>query len=284
MVGNIRAMERAIQIGATAKRLATDHILKVHETLLRFGMDAPIAGKLRQAQGWIGGPNPSSAEYIPPPKDELPRLVEDLCVFLNRDDLPPLAQAAIGHGQFETIHPFADGNGRVGRCLIHAVLRRRELTPHYLPPLSLLLAARRKDYFGGLASYRDEDGFDHWLCFFAETARDAASAAHRLAQQLDELEEGWLDRFDRPPRSDSTVREVMAMLPAHPVLSARIVQTELGVSDVAAGNALNQLQAAEILSLVTKRVRGRVWECPDLFRLIDRFEAEIASCERADLS
>ena len=276
IVGNIRAMERAVEIGSRAKPLSTEDVLEIHRTLLRFGEDSNIAGKLRTSQGWIGGANLARAEYVPPPPDEVRRLLEDVCWFLSRDDIPPLAQAAVGHAQFETVHPFADGNGRTGRCLIHAVLRRRGLTSHYVPPISVLLAARRKEYFGGLTRYRDADGLNDWLEYFADVTVDAADEAVRLAGKLDDLEDGWLRRFSRPPRSDAAVRRVMKMLPAHPVLDARVVQAELGISDVAAGNALNQLDDAGVLQVVTRGVRGRrVWECRDLFDLINKFESDL---------
>src|SRR6202023_1686779 len=103
------------------------------------------AGKVRDRQNWIGGASsgPRDAEFIPPPPELVPELLDDLSRFMARDDLPPVAQAAVAHAQFETIHPFADGNGRVGRCLISVVFRRRGLGQRLIPPVSLVLAARR---------------------------------------------------------------------------------------------------------------------------------------------
>jgi len=98
---------------------------------------------IRSEQNWIGGAasSPRDAEFVPPPPELVPDLLDDLCAFCNREDVPASVQAGIAHAQFETIHPFADGNGRVGRALIHVVLRRRALAPRYVPPVSLVLAA-----------------------------------------------------------------------------------------------------------------------------------------------
>jgi len=103
-----------------------------------------ISGQVRTTQNWIGGNdfNPCQAAFVPPPPEYLAGLLEDLCLFINRDDLPGTVQAGIVHAQFETIHPFADGNGRTGRALIHVVLKRRGLARHLVPPISLALATR----------------------------------------------------------------------------------------------------------------------------------------------
>jgi Fic family protein len=127
VLGNVEAMKRAIDFGAAATALAVADIEDIHRTLLRFTADADIAAVLRTKQNWIGGNdyNPIGASYVPPPHDSIRSLLTDLCAFMNRDDLAPVAQAAIAHAQFETIHPFPDGNGRTGRTLVYTVLRRR---------------------------------------------------------------------------------------------------------------------------------------------------------------
>jgi Fic family protein len=267
-------MTQAVELGADARTITPADVLAVHRTMLRFGEDKPIAGKWREKQGWVGGQAPTHAAYVPPPHGEIPRLMEDLCTFMNRTDMPALAQAAIAHAQFENIHPFIDGNGRVGRCLIHTVLRRRGLTPTYVPPVSVLLAARRNDYFAGLEDFRG-DGLYRWLDFFADAMDTAAREAEGLAAIMDDLQERWLGRFSRPPRADSAVRRVIAVLPAHPVLDVRVVMNRLEISERASGAALASLEEVGILKQVTKRIRGRVWECPDLFEVIREFEAAL---------
>jgi Fic family protein len=271
IVGNIRAMEQAIALAAE-RSIEPEVLLDVHRTLLRFGADEAIAGRWRDVQGWIGGSNPRSAVYVPPPPDEVLALVDDLCAFLRREDIPTLCQAAIAHAQFETIHPFIDGNGRVGRCLIHAVLRRRGLTPHYVPPISLILAAQRNHYFAGLEEYRRSAGLHDWIAFFAGVSEVAALQAERLAGEIDALQQTWISRLPTSLRRDAAARRVVAMLPAHPVLDVAVAASELSVSERAASGALVQLQHAGIIRLVTKRIRGRVWECPELFALVQEFE------------
>jgi Fic family protein len=276
ILGNIRAMQQAIEIASGPDPINPDALLKIHRTLLHFGVDEPIAGRWRDSQGWIGGMYPESAVYVPPPPSEVMVLVEDLCRFLERDDLPALFQAAIAHAQFETIHPFIDGNGRVGRCLIHAVLRKRGLTPRYVPPLSLILAANRDAYFAGLDTYRSEEtGLYEWARFFAETASIAAREAGRLAVDIQSLQQHWLERFPRPPRSDAAARRLLEVLPAYPVMNVAVATRELGISDRAAGTALDQLQNVGIIHLLTKRMHGRVWECPELFTLVQDFEQSL---------
>ncbi len=141
MVG-YTVMKRAIALGTQAVPLTVAEVEDIHRTLLRFTADAKIAGIVRTKQDWIGGNdyNPIGAGYVPPPPEHVQPLLADLCAFINRDDLAPVAQAAIAHAQFETIHPFADGNGRAGRALVYAVLRRRGELTRYIPPISLILA------------------------------------------------------------------------------------------------------------------------------------------------
>lgn len=274
IVGNIRAMAVALNLGDGADRITPEHIKDIHRTLLRFGVDERIAGELRGQPGWIGGTTPTTAAYVPPPYEEVPRLLDDLCEFVNRTDLPALVQAAVAHAQFENVHPFADGNGRVGRCLIHTVLRRRGLAPSFVPPISVVLLARRDAYFSGLAEYRAGE-LEHWLAYFADVSSVAAERADDLATRIEVIQQDWLGRFSRRPRSDAAVYNVMRMLPAHPVLNVSTVRQHAGVSDVAAGAALNELAQLGIIRTVDDRQRGRVWETPALYDLMAEFEQEL---------
>ena len=114
-----------------------------------------------------------------------------------------------------------------------------------------------------------------WLAFFADATAVAAQKAEELSARIDSTEAEWLSRFTRQPRRDSTVYGVVRVLPAHPVLSVLTVQEELGVSDVAAGNALNELEQLEVIKLVNRRLRGRVWECPAMYSLMAEFESSL---------
>lgn len=276
IVGNIDAMRIAVEIACRSEKIKPADILEIHRILLRFGRDEAIAGKWRTSQGWIGGVQPTHAAYVPPPHTEIPQLIGDLCGLLNRTDLPVVAQAAIAHAQFENIHPFPDGNGRVGRCLIHMVLKRRGTTPHFVPPISVILAARRNQYFAGLEDFRS-DGLYRWVAFFADVVSTAIRQTTHLSNLLDELECEWLKRFENKLRSDSAARRIMTILPGQPILDVATVMRELNLSDRAAGNALNELETREVVRLIGAKVRGRVWECPAVFELMNKFEKTLLS-------
>jgi Fic family protein len=137
VLGNIDAMAAAVRAIGPGDEVTPDHLLDFQRRLLIGTRLADHAGRIRTEQNWIGGSdhNPCSAAFVPPPPEHVWRLLEDVCAFSNRDDLPAVAQAAMAHAQFETIHPFADGNGRTGRALIHMIFQRRALVTRVLPPV-----------------------------------------------------------------------------------------------------------------------------------------------------
>jgi len=275
VLGNVEAMRRAIEIGAAGSPLTVADIEDIHRTLLRFTEDTEIAGVVRTTQNWIGGNdyNPVGAAYVPPPPEHVRPLLEDLCTFVNRIDLAPIVQAGIAHAQFETIHPFADGNGRVGRGFVYAVLRRRGEIANYIPPVSLILATEPKSYVGGLAGYR-LGGVSGWLAQFAEATTRAAIQAERLADRIEERQSAWLDRLGRP-RRDAAVRQLVSVLPQQPVIDVATAQRLTGKSHVAVGRALQQLEHTGVLNRLNERKWGRVWECDELFALVDSFEKSV---------
>src|SRR3954449_3450514 len=152
-------MRWAVETVSATDDITVDHILGIHERLLRGTERDRYAGQLRDEQNWIGGSsfNPCSAAFVPPPPERVRALLDDLCEFSNSEGLPAVAQAAIAHGQFETIHPFVDDNGRTGRALIHVILRRRGLTPVVVPPVSLVLATCSDGYIAGLMASRHRE-------------------------------------------------------------------------------------------------------------------------------
>ena len=275
VLGNVEAMGHAIEIGAAGKPLTTSSVEDIHRTLLRFTEDADIAGVVRESQNWIGGNdyNPTGAAYVPPPPEYVRPLLDDLCAFGTRTDLAPIVQAGIAHAQFETIHPFPDGNGRVGRVLIYAILRRRGEIANYVPPISLILAAEPKGYVGGLTWYR-EGGVSSWIAQFADATARAATAAERLADATEQLQSTWLDDLGQP-RRDAAVRQLISALPGQPVVDVTVAQTLTGKSHVTAGKALQELELAGILQRLNERKWGRVWECDQLLNLVDAFEKSV---------
>ena len=216
VLGNIAAMEAAIVLGGGARPLTSQEVLAIHRVLLKDTPDRAWAGKLRTSQGWIGGGStPATADFIPPPEDLVPGLLDDLCAFASRDDLPAVIQAGIAHAQFETIHPFPDGNGRVGRCLIHAVLRRRGLSAGFAPPVSLVLGANARAYVRGLVAFR-EGRVAEWCGVFCAAVRTAAEDATELARAIDGLRGRWRKAADEP-RAGSTSSKVIDALAGYPV-------------------------------------------------------------------
>jgi Fic family protein len=277
VLANIEAMEQAIRIGSQGKPIKQKTILDLHRTLMTPTMPQ-IAGVVRDRQNWVGGRfhTPIGAEFIPPPADEVEPLLGDLAEFMNRNDLPATLQAALAHAQFESIHPFADGNGRVGRCLIHVVFRRRGLAPHHVPPVSLLMAADVDGYVKALTSYREGAEAD-WNTYFAETTIAASQAAEDFAERLEKLESEW--RTKAKVRSGSTAEKVIDALPAQPVIDVRKAAELAGTSEEAARQALNTLEKRDVIKQVTKRNWGRVWEAKGLWGALDRYERRLSSSQ-----
>lgn len=276
VLGNVRAMDEAIRFASQQRDLTVTEIRTIHRRLFEGTRDEAVGGVIRDRQNWIGGrDNPWGARFIPVPEEQVPGLLEDLCRFAARDDLSAIAQAAIAHAQFETIHPFADGNGRVGRCLIHLILRRRGLSPYYVPPVSVVLAANYSEYERGLTTFREER-IEEWCGTFARAAIIACRGAAELAARIEALKARWREQSGSP-RADSAAAKLIDLLPVHPVLDLRTVQETLGVSDEAARLGVARLETAGVLTEITQRKRGRAWECVGLFALLDSFERLVAT-------
>lgn len=273
VLANTGAMEEAVRIGSAGGDLTVDEILAIHRELAIVPPLDRIAGRLREEQGWIGGDSPPDAEYVGPSHEHVPGLVADLCRFMSRDDLSPVAQAAIAHAQLETIHPFGDGNGRVGRCLIHVLLRRRGTAPNYVPPVSLVLGADKDAYIAGLENFR-ADKVDRWVAQFARAVEAAAAHAADFSARVTDLQAEWTKRAE-PMRADAAARAIIDDLPSFPFITAAIVEQLTGRSRVAAINGLEHLARAGILSRRRNQRRGDSWEAKQLFTLLDRFESAV---------
>jgi Fic family protein len=288
VLGNIAAMERAIDVATSRRELTTDDVLDIHRQLMDRSDRPDLAGRIRTEQNWIGGSsyNPCSANYVPPPPEHVAELIDDLVGYVNGDDHSPLVQAAVAHAQFETIHPFADGNGRTGRALIHVVLRRRGLAPSFVPPVSLILATWVDDYIGGLTRYRHAgppDGEDRstaahlWLRTFATATRRACLDAGRYAREIDELVATWHAKVGRV-RRDSSVDRLLSVLPGVPIVTVESAADLIGRSTVRTGAAVNRLAESGVLAQrnVGKQ-RYRVFEASDVLGLFTDLERALAS-------
>jgi len=280
VLGNIRAMEAAIELGTKRTALTPGDLLELHRTLFAATGTAALGGSFRVAPGWLGGRDfaPVGPAYIPPRFERIPQLVEDLCAFAGRDDLPAVAQAAIVHAQFETIHPFPDGNGRIGRCLIHIVLRRRGVAPVFVPPISLILATDQAAYVRGLVTFREytPEAIASWIGTFSAATRTSAAEASRFGREIRALQAGWRSRSN-VRRAGSLKERIIEELPGRPIVDASEVAERMRVSGTAARNAIDELRAAGVLSPVGDQLRYRRYEAIELFDLIDRFERELAT-------
>ncbi len=275
VAANVLAMEQAVGLGDLERPINVADILELHRTLMAREPARLTPGELRREQNWIGGRvnSPIDARYIPPPEDEVEALVADLVAFINRDDLPGVAQAAIAHAQFETIHPFLDGNGRVGRCLIHVILRRRGIAPRFVPPVSVVLAARTNQYIGGLEAYRGGQVAE-WCASFAGACERAARLSVELAETIRALQATWYERAGKPRRDSAAVR-IITLLPAQPIASAATMRAAIGASHRRALDGLKMLAEAGVVRQISEGDYDRQFAADELFELIESFEQRL---------
>ncbi|QTX04755.1 Fic family protein [Agromyces archimandritae] len=285
VVANVRATEEAIAgLADRARPITAGDIVDLQHVI-----EPRLARGLRQEQNWVGGPgwSPLRAAFVPPPETEVPRLVDDLAGFVTDTGGNPVVRAAIAHAQFETIHPFIDGNGRTGRALIHTILRRADAVRNTLIPISTVFAGDTDSYLAGLTGYRAAPpAIDDWVIGFARAAERAAGNAAELAEDITALDRDTFERLvevrrarganPAEPRRDAVVRRILGTLAAEPVLTAESVSSRLAVSPQAAHRALVELAEAGILGR-TKDQRGRLicWTA-------DRYLALVALAERSN--
>ena len=276
VIGNVEAMQLAIGRAAAVARLGPRELLDIHDVLMRGHLQT--AGQLRTVQNWIGGNdyNPCGADFVPPPPEQVPALIENLCDFCNSDQAPPLFQAAVAHAQFETIHPFDDGNGRTGRALIHILLRRRGLAPRVIPPVSVALSHARDAYIRGLNAYREDD-LEDWLGTLAVAVLSSVALAERYRTSVAELAADWRQRLrdHANPRSDAAAWIILDQLPAYPVLNRADAAEFSERSLPAVDHGLRQLEAAGVLVPIHDQPPSRrSWEPSGLLDLIIRLDSQ----------
>ena len=266
VVGNVHAMQAALDL---ADAPTPDAILAMHGALLRDS-DPDMAGRWRTAQVWVGGDSygPHGAEYVAPVADDVPALVEDLVRFARRDDVPGLVLAAVAHAQFETIHPFPDGNGRVGRALVHALLRHHGITRSVTVPVSAGLLTDVDGYFAALTAYRDGDPNPVVTAFTRGTIA-ALTNATALVAELRAIRAGWQDTVRA--RADAGAWRVADLLLRQPVLDSPLVGRELGVPPQNAVRVLAPLIEAGVLTEFTGQKRNRMWQAREVLDALDAF-------------
>jgi Fic family protein len=268
VVSNVRAMQAAIDL---AEHLDEAAILAMHSALL--GESAPdMVGGWRTEQVWIGGSDysPHGALFTPPHQDRVPAAMDDLVAFLGREDVEPLVQAAIAHAQFETIHPFPDGNGRVGRAIVHSLLRSKRVTRNVTVPVSAGLLTNVDSYFDALTEYR-RGRPEPIVRLMAEASFSSIANGRELVSDLRSVRERWGDQIQA--RSDAAAWRVADVLIVQPVVDSPAVQERLGVPAMSANRAIDRLVRDGVLKEVTGRRRNRLYEAKEVLVALEGFAA-----------
>lgn len=293
---NMTVVREASDRLARSQGVAITDLEQLQRALL--GADHPAVG-IRTVQNWVGTSNyhPIGAEYVPPAPLLVPDLLEDLLSYLNGATHGPLVQAALVHAQFESIHPFVDGNGRVGRALIHTVLTRRGLTSSRLLPVSLVLATFREQYVAALNDLRFEgspEAPEHarriaeWIRIFSRAVDEAVTQAEDLRAQLLLLAEQWrgqleafraANNYTRALRSDSGVARILGRLAGTPVLTVKTASQIYGLSVQNASEALTQLADAGIFSTRSIARGTTAFIANEVLDLVTLSERKLASTQ-----
>lgn len=266
VAANVDAMQRAIDL---AGAVTPASILAIHEALMH-GQSHADPVNFRTEQVWIGGSSasPHSAMFVPPHHSRVEAAVDDLCAFIARTDVPLLAQAAIAHAQFETIHPFNDGNGRTGRALVHAMLKLGGATTRSTIPVSAGLLSDTRSYFEALTDYRNGDA-SPIVARFADAAFAAIGNGRQLAQDLVAVYHRWGESITA--RKSATVWRVLPLLLGQPAVTSSLIQESTGLSQPAADNVISQLRDAGIVTKAAGGQRYIVWVAGDVTKALDDF-------------
>lgn len=302
VAANIAALTSAVERLGAAENITWASIEQLQTELLpHLG-----ASGIRDRQNWVGGSeiHPGEAEFIPPTEDALVPAVEDLVEFMSGAAVGCLIQAGLVHAQFETLHPFGDGNGRIGRALIHTVLVRGGLTESSVLPISQVLLTRSDEYIAGLMAFRGiphgaelasdaepvrelnvSEGINTWLRTFIAAADDAVDLASALRDELDEFERDAQDMVatyaeqtgKRKPREDSTVWKILDVLPKLPMLTVGLAAQLTGTTTTSAKNALDYLLKIGVLEPLNVGKGKRGFVSKDLIELLNSTQRKWAS-------
>lgn len=277
MVSATAAMSRLVERAGETGSISLESILLAQKKLMEHDpMDSPYAGDFRTMQNWIGGSDysPRGAIHVPPPPEMVAEYMEDLIAYVNRDDMPATVQASIAHAQFESIHPFTDGNGRIGRALVNAIYRRRGLTERTVVPVASAMVSDRQGYFDRVNEYRN-GSVRPFISDMAGHNEDAAIESRETARILRMLPQEWMDRAR--PRRGSTSEKIIGSLLKTPVMSADLAEDVTGSSSTAVYSAMAQLEEAEVVYRLTDRKRNQVWGAGDVIAEFDELTRRIAT-------
>jgi Fic family protein len=246
---------------------------EVHGVLLSKGRGSKqTPGEFRRSQNWIGGSRPGNAVFVPPPAEEVLECMSKLELFLHDQQVPisPLTKAALAHVQFETIHPFLDGNGRLGRLLISLVLHEQMVLRQPLLYLSLYFKTHRQYYYELLNDVRKNGDWEAWLDFFAEAVIVTAKQAVETAQQLLALASQDQDKIRTLGRSTSSILQIHRALIEHPIATSGLLVAKTGISHATVNKGLTQLGELGIVKELTSKKRNRVFSYTGYIQIMNQ--------------
>lgn len=275
VLANVDAMQAALIADSAGRRFTTEDVVDIHRRLMSLPSRGHIAGAVRTSQIWWGGNayNPCGADFVAPPPEHVESLLADLADAVNREERPPIIQAALVLAQCETIQPFEDGNGPTARALAQVVLRRRGLAPVCVVPISVVLAADWEAYAAGLREFRCGDPVQ-WVSRYAVAAERAAALTALYLDGVRDLQAEWRRRLREGarPRADAAAWAVIELLPASPVISTASVIAATGRAKSAVHMAVRQLVGAGVLLPLSTSSRNRQWEASGLVDLLERLD------------
>ncbi len=250
--------------------LATRLFCNIHKRLMKGVRGSEKQpGEIRRSQNWIGGSRPGNARFVPPPPDVVPEALSALEKWIHGDDpLPPLVRIGLAHVQFETIHPFLDGNGRIGRLLVALLVEHWGLLKTPLLYLSVAFKRHRQAYYDRLNGVRVDGDWEGWMRFFLDCVTEAADDAVASAQRLHTVTAA--DRTKVAAHAKTTVPAIrlFELLPSHPMVTLSLAIKLLGVSKPTAVKAIDALQAAGVLREITGKRRDRVYAYHEYLRVL----------------
>jgi Fic family protein len=269
----VAAMEHGLKRLREGFPLSLRLIREMHAILLHSGRGASKQpGEFRRSQNWIGGTRPGNALFVPPPPDRLNECLDAFEKFLHMDDpqLPPLIKAGLAHVQFETIHPFLDGNGRLGRLLITIMLCEASALREPILYLSLYFKARRIDYYRLLQEVRENGAWEAWMEYFLTGVRETASQAVDTAREIMTLFDEDRTAIQMLGRSAASVFRVHDLLQRRPLVTIQAASKQLKLSLPTIGKSLEHLIELGIVREVTGKQRRRVFAYRKYLAVLDR--------------
>lgn len=268
----VRAMRHGLDRLRSGFPLSVRLIREIHEILLATGRGSERSpGELRRSQNWIGGSRPGNAVFVPPPPDEVAACLADLERFLHDRPrrTPTLLKAALAHVQFETIHPFLDGNGRVGRLLITFILCAETVLSEPLLYLSLYFKRHRQQYYDLLQRVRVDGDWERWLRFFLDGVTETAGQAVQAARSILDLFEADRQRIEGLRRTAGSTLRVHAYLQRSPITSIPRASAHLGLSQPTVGSCMDRLAGLGIVREITGRRSGRLFQYSPFLALLN---------------